>query len=186
MNMKKIILLVLIIPLYTQCQNQTSQLTIQDSLTVDSLKMMVWSLPFKHKDIVIAQAILETGWFKSKNYKVNNNLFGMKQVYTRATTADTTINGYSHYSNWRMSVIDYYVKQSTRESYISTNREQYYHYLDKIYSEVGRSYSSQLKSIIESLDLDNDDPMPVVKKTTIIEKKKQINQKKYLSLQLKP
>ena len=175
--MKKFIMLIMVIPLWTNCQNQTlsPQLTIQDSISIDSLKMMVWSLPFKHKDIVIAQAILETGWFKSKNYQINNNLFGMKQVYTRTTTADTTINGYSHYANWKMSVIDYYLKQSTRESIIPTNREQYYHYLDKIYSEVGKSYSLQLKDIIERLDLDNDDPTPIVVKHA-----KHITNKKYI------
>ena len=87
----------------------------------------------------------------------------MKQVFSRATTADTTINGYSHYPNWKQSVIDYYIKQSTRENIIPTNREQYYHYLDKIYSEVGSSYSSQLKDIIKREGLDNDDPKPIVK-----------------------
>ena len=134
---------------------------------------MVWSLPFKHKDIVVAQAILETGWFKSPTCINNNNLFGMKQVYTRSTTSDTVLNGYSHYRNWRQSVIDYYILQSTRESIIPTTREQYYHYLDKVYSEVGRSYSSQLKDLIQRLDLDNDDPKPVVKEThkKIIHKK---------------
>jgi flagellum-specific peptidoglycan hydrolase FlgJ len=172
------------IPFFSYCQNPLPQdrpLTIKDSVTIDSLKMMIWSLPFKHKDIVIAQAILETGWFKSKNYQINNNLFGMKQVYTRATTADTTINGYSHYANWRMSVIDYYIKQSAREDIISTNREQYYHYLDKIYSEVGKSYSSQLKDIIKRLDLDNDDPQSIVvhhKKENKKEIKKKHHKKK--------
>ena len=108
--MKLILILLLIVPL--SCVNATQQpITYQDSVSVDSLKMMVWSLPFKHKDIIVAQAILETGWFKSKNYQINNNLFGMKQDFSRATTADTTINGYSHYPNWKMSVIDYYLKQ---------------------------------------------------------------------------
>ena len=85
--MKKILLLILTLPLWTSCRNQTPnvQMNYQDSVTVDSLKMMVWSLPFKHKDIVIAQAILETGWFKSKNYQVNNNLFGMKVINVEST-----------------------------------------------------------------------------------------------------
>ena len=116
----------------------------------------------QHPEIVLAQAYVESGLGKSFLFKANHNLFGMKQVYTRATTADTTINGYSHYANWRMSVIDYYIKQSTRESIIPTTREQYFHYLDKIYSEVGSSYSSQLKSIITRLGLDSDDPKPVL------------------------
>jgi uncharacterized FlgJ-related protein len=179
--MKILITLLLIVPL--SCANATQQLPMnyQDSVSVDSLKMMVWSLPFKHKDIIVAQAILETGWFKSKNYQVNNNLFGMKQIYSRATTADSTINGYSHYSNWRMSVIDYYLKQSTRESIVPTTREQYFHYLDKVYSEVGSGYSSQLKDIILRLGLDNDDPQPIVKKAShrkVKHTKKKHNRKK--------
>lgn len=164
-------MVLLIIPI--ACANKAQQPIGDDSLTVKNLNYMVWSLPFKHKDIVVAQAILETGWFKSPTCINNNNLFGMKQVYTRSTTSDTVLNGYSHYRNWRQSVIDYYILQSTRESIIPTTREQYYHYLDKVYSEVGRSYSSQLKDLIQRLDLDNDDPKPVVKEThkKIIHKK---------------
>lgn len=174
--MKLILILLLIVPL--SCANATQQpITYQDSVSVDSLKMMVWSLPFKHKDIIVAQAILETGWFKSKNYQINNNLFGMKQVFSRATTADTTINGYSHYPNWKMSVIDYYLKQSTRENIIPTTREQYYHYLDKVYSEAGSGYSSQLKGIIKRLGLSNDDPKPIFKHKSS-HKKKVIHTKK--------
>ena len=135
----------------------------QDSLTIQNLTYVVWSLPFKHKDIIIAQAILESGWFKSKNCINNNNLFGMRQVYTRTTTADTVINGYSHYPNWKQSVIDYFILQSTRESIVPSNRTAYFHYLDKVYSEDGRSYSNQLKALIKRLDLPSDDPKPTVK-----------------------
>ena len=177
--MKLILILLMVTPIV--CSNRTKpiQNPQDDSLNIKNLTMMVWSLPFKHKDIIVAQAILETGWFKSKNYQVNNNLFGMKQIYSRATTADTTINGYSHYPNWKLSVIDYYIKQSTRENIISTNREQYYYYLDKVYSEVGSSYSSQLKDIIKREGLENDDPKFVSKKTKhIVKKKHTINYKK--------
>ena len=160
------------------CANKSQQPLPDDSLTIKNLNYMVWSLPFKHKDIVVAQAILETGWFKSSTCINNNNLFGMKQVYTRSTTADTVLNGYSHYRNWRQSVIDYYILQSTRENIVSTNREQYYHYLDKVYSEVGSSYSSQLKDIIRREGLENDDPKSIVKKTKHIAKKKHMKRQK--------
>lgn len=125
-----------------------------DSVSVHDIQMAIWALPFKHKDIVLAQAILETGWFKSKNFMNNNNLFGMKQPHTRMTTSDTSYDGYAHYNSWQQSIIDYYILQSTTESVYPRSREQYYHYLDKTYSEVGRSYSSQLKDIIKRLDLD--------------------------------
>ena len=47
--------------------NRILQIANGDTLTTENLSLTVWSLPFKHKDIIIAQAILETGWFKSKN-----------------------------------------------------------------------------------------------------------------------
>ena len=162
---KTLIALLFIIPV--ACANRPKPIQTQqdDSLNVKNLTMAVWSLPFKHKDIVIAQAVLETGWFKSNHCTNNNNLFGMKQCYTRMTTADSVINGFSHYPTWRMSVVDYYLLQSTRESIITSNREAYFRYLDKVYSEEGRNYSNQLKDIINKLGLENDDPKPVVKKT---------------------
>lgn len=161
--MKKILLL-LLIPV--ACSNKTQQnYPGEDStLNVENLKFAVYSLPFKHRDIIIAQAILETGWFTSENCKKNNNVFGMKKAYTRMTTADTVIDGYSHYPSWRHSVIDYYLLQSVTESVYPRNRTAYFNYLDKKYSEVGRSYSNQLKSIIAKLKLDPDEADVVVKK----------------------
>jgi uncharacterized FlgJ-related protein len=130
----------------------TQQKQNRDTLSVDNLRFVVYALPFKYKDIILAQAILETGWFTSDNYVINNNLFGMRRAFSRATTADSTINGYSHYPNWQSSVIDYFLLQSVTEDINPTHsREEYYRYLDRIYSEVGRGYSSQLKSIISRL-----------------------------------
>jgi len=148
------------------CGNNPKPVKIaqEDSLNIKNLTDAVWSLPFKHKDIIIAQAVLETGWFKSNHCVNNNNLFGMKKCYSRLTTADTVINGYSHYPNWRMSVVDYYILQSTRDFIVKSDRATYFNYLDKTYSDDGRDYSKQLKQIIAKLDLDNDDPKPVIKK----------------------
>ena len=137
-----------------KAQNLDTDLTKEDSMNIKNVQMAVWSLPFKHKDIIVAQAVLESGWFKSNNCVKNNNLFGMRRAYTRMTTSDTTLNGYAHYPNWRMSVIDYYLLQSTRESIIPSSRAQYFRYLDKVYSEVGRNYSDQLKDVLSRLNLD--------------------------------
>ena len=164
--MKKVILGILFVVTFYSCKGQELQteLTKEDSMNVKNIQMAVWALPFKHKDIIVAQAILETGWFKSKNCVNNNNLFGMRRAYTRMTTSDTTLNGYAHYANWRMSVIDYYLLQSTRENIIPTSRAQYFHYLDKTYSEVGRNYSDQLKDILSRINLETDEPKTIIKK----------------------
>jgi hypothetical protein len=171
--MKKILFLLLLTPVAcSNAQQDTPIRTIDDSLTVKNVIDAVWALPFKHKDVVVAQAVLESGWFKSKNCVRNNNLFGMRRAYTRTTTADSTIGGFAHYSNWRLSVIDYFLLQSTTESiYPTHSKAEYYHYLDRVYSEVGKGYSSQLKDIIKRIDLPEPengavDEYPVVKKQT--------------------
>ena len=159
----RLLITLLLVSILGSCnaQNLDTDLTKEDSMNVKNVQMAVWSLPFKHKDIIVAQAILETGWFKSKNCVNNNNLFGMRRAYTRMTTSDTTLNGYAHYTNWRQSVIDYYLLQSTREDIIHTTRAQYFHYLDKVYSEVGRNYSDQLKDILSRINLETNEPNPI-------------------------
>jgi uncharacterized FlgJ-related protein len=173
--MKKIVTTIALALTLVSCKSQDldTSLTKEDSINVHNIQMAVWALPFKHKDIIVAQAILETGWFKSKNCVKNNNLFGMRRAYTRMTTSDTTLNGYAHYANWRMSIIDYYLLQATRENIIPTNRTQYYHYLDKVYSEVGRNYSDQLKDILSriNLSIDEEDIKPKVHEQKKLHKK---------------
>ena len=155
--MKKLLIALL---LFTSCNTKAQETIIapEDSVTLHNIQMDVWALPFKYKEIVLAQAILESGWFKSKNFKVNNNLFGMRYPHTRVTCSDSSINGYAHYPNWHMSVVDYYLLQSVTENIVPTHsKEEYYHYLDRIYSEVGRSYSSQLKDILQRIHIEADE-----------------------------
>ena len=155
------------------------QVAMGDTLTVDNLILTIWALPFRHKNIVVAQAILETGWFKSQNCINNNNLFGMRRSYSRISTSDTTIGEYAHYSNWKMSVVDYYLLQSVRESIIRTSRDEYMRYLNSTYSEVGPSYSRQLEDIIKRLDLPKewDDSVKTTKKKSHPKKPVKVNKK---------
>jgi len=154
--MKKLLIALLV---FTSCNAPAqSPLAPEDSVNIHNIQMDVWALPFKYKDIVVAQAILESGWFKSNNFNVNNNLFGMRYPHTRVTCSDSSINGYAHYPNWHMSVVDYYLLQSVTESINPTHsREEYYRYLDRVYSEVGGSYSSQLKSILARINLQTEE-----------------------------
>jgi flagellum-specific peptidoglycan hydrolase FlgJ len=98
-------------------------------------------------DIVFAQAILESSHFKSKIYRENNNIFGMKIAKRRTTTSTGSRNGFSVYSSWRESIIDYYYYQEMILSKRKMNREQYFSFLDKNYAK-GQLYSKKLKDII--------------------------------------
>lgn len=101
-------------------------------------------LKIRFPNIVYAQAILETNGFKSKIFNENHNLFGMKMPVSRPTLAVGTANGYNVYNNWRESVIDYALFQTSYARNI-TNEEDYYNFL-KNYAE-DSLYVYKLKQI---------------------------------------
>ena len=65
------------------------------------------SVGIKYPEIVWAQAILETGHFRSKIFRYNNNMFGMRLARLRKRTAIGKRFGYAIYSSWQESIIDY-------------------------------------------------------------------------------
>ena len=162
-----ILLLIIISTSISVGSTKVIQKRQDDSVTVNKVITAVYTLPFKYKKIIIAQSILETGWFQSKNFRVNNNLFGMKSPSTRVTTSDSSINGYAHYQNWELSVIDYYLMLSVRNDVQNIKSEaEYYKFVDQIYSEMGHSYSDQLKAIINQLKLDELEPKSIIHKAS--------------------
>lgn len=112
----------------------------------DQLLTYIFDLRLEHPYIVFAQAIEESGHFKSEIFQENNNLFGMKMPWNRATTAIGINRGHAVYTSWRQSVIDYaffqmsYMRGLTREEYLSK--------LSKSYAE-NKKYVANLKRIIE-------------------------------------
>ena len=114
----------------------------QDAL-VEELKRL--NVRFPH--IVLAQAILETGYYESRIYNENNNLFGMKQARARATTALGTQLGHAYYNNWKESVTDYALYQAAYLNKLRTEKK-YLSYLDRNYAEA-KDYDKKLLVIIE-------------------------------------
>ncbi len=118
----------------------------QDNL-VEELKKL--NVRFPH--IVLAQAILETGYYESRIYNENNNLFGMKQARARATTAKGTQLGHAYYDDWKESVVDYALYQAAYLNKLRTEKK-YLNYLDKNYAEA-KNYDKALIQIIERENL---------------------------------
>lgn len=102
---------------------------------------------FQRPSIILAQAKLETGHFKSKLFKENHNLFGMKKPWSRATTALGEKNGHAYYHNWRDSLIDYALYQS-RYVKAGITETEYLTQLNDTYA-TDPSYHVKLKRIIE-------------------------------------
>lgn len=104
-------------------------------------------LPFKYPEIVKAQALIETGNFKSAVYLYNNNVFGMKFARQRLTTANGDNLKHASYNTVEESLIDRLLYESKYMSELS--KEGYYSFLDKLYAE-GDNYSVKLKQIIKN------------------------------------
>jgi len=108
------------------------------------------NIKFPH--VVLAQAILETGHFKSEVFAVNHNLFGMKQARIRPTTALGTNIGHAYYNDWKESVYDYALYQAAYLKNAKTE-DQYFEYLGSNYAEA-QHYVRALKRIIRKNKLE--------------------------------
>ena len=97
-------------------------------------------LGIKHPEIVLNQAILESGNFGSDIYKENHNLFGMKEAKVRTTTALGTNRNHAYYTNWKASVIDYCLYQ--RRYYKGGD---YYQFLESKGYATSKQYIQKLK-----------------------------------------
>ena len=85
-----------------------------------------------HANIVLAQSLLETGKYTSKNCRNKNNLFGIRRN-----------NKYQSYKNWKESIIDY--KKSISKRYKGGD---YYKFLENIGYAEDPAYTQLLKEIV--------------------------------------
>lgn len=74
-------------------------------LTISNLLKEIRRNGIKHEKVVIAQAILETGWFTSSVCRNKNNLFGLTNPRT---------GKYYEFNHWTESVKAYYTKVQYR------------------------------------------------------------------------
>lgn len=93
---------------------------------------------FPHPDIITAQAILETGNFKSRNCLERNNIFG---IYNNRKKA------YIEFDSWVDCVIMYKEKILSRYE----SGEDYYMFLDRIGYAEDPDYIKKLRAVVESM-----------------------------------
>lgn len=91
-------------------------------------------------EIVVAQAILETGYYRSEGCKKDNNLFGLYNSNKKE---------YFKFSHWTESVKAY----RDMIQYKYKNNEDYYHFLDRIGYAEDSLYNNKLKNIIKRYGL---------------------------------
>ena len=123
-------------------------------ITGSSLVELIEQMNIQHPKIVVAQAIIESGHFKSKLFQINHNLFGMRKAYQRPTTRipadiDFYFESYAYYHNWQYSVFDYALWQSSFARNLSET--EYLDLLKRTYAE-DEEYISKIKKIISGCD----------------------------------
>ncbi len=99
-------------------------------ITIENLRLVLDFYRVKNPEIVLRQAMLESGGFTSSLFKRSNNLFGMKVPRYRESVTKGFIMAlegkFAFYSYWTDSVKDYKLWQDT--SPVDTD---YYTYLKK-------------------------------------------------------
>jgi len=113
---------------------------ISDSLTLENVYYYLDSIGVHHKDIVLKQAILETGWFKSYSCRKRNNLFGLTNGRTKK---------YYEFNHWKESCIGYrdMVQYKYAKMGYKYEKNDYYHFLVKMHYAADKSYINKLKHI---------------------------------------
>jgi len=102
------------------------------TLTVENLKTALENAGVQHADIVLRQAILETGWFKCTECSLSrNNIFGF--WYKKK---------YIQFDNWK-DCVAYYKRWQDRHY----KGGDYYVFLKKVGFATDPSYVKRLKSI---------------------------------------
>ena len=110
-----------------------------------NLIAMLKDMNVKHYRVAYAQAVVETGNFTSKMFRLNNNLFGMKVSCQRANTCSGSRHGHAYYSTWERSVVDYALYYN---KYLSRLSEcELYRYLGSHYAS-DKNYVTKLKQIV--------------------------------------
>ena len=97
----------------------------------------------EHKDIIIAQSILETGWYKSLWCKNFRNIFGLTMRVDTFRVAQT-------FTKWQYSVRSYYNQIYMKFTKLKAPKTYYAFLVDLPYA-MDPEYINKLKKIVKKL-----------------------------------
>ena len=125
----KIVITLLLLPI--TLWGQTTETVLKELKEQDVL----------YPKIVLAQSILETGWYKCDGCSLdNNNLFGLWNSKKKE---------YYYYSNWKESIGGY--KRGIQYKYFKKEYKDYYHFLTDIGYATDPQYIVKLKNLVNKL-----------------------------------
>ena len=114
-----------------QVKSQTPQ-SVYDELVKQGVK---------YPKVVLAQSILETGWYECDNCSLDkHNIFGLW---------NSRKNEYFYYTNWKESIGGY--KRGIQYKYFKKEYKDYYHFLNDMGYASDPQYTIKLKKIVNKL-----------------------------------
>jgi flagellum-specific peptidoglycan hydrolase FlgJ len=156
-NIINVILSIILIALIVDVSYKKPEIIYLDKIIViyednlfdkDKFAKTIKNTKIKFPHIVYAQSILETGNWNSTIFIENNNLFGMRNSFSRATTANGSSMGYACYNTWKDSLYDYALYQSSYTRHIKTE-DDYFNHLKSSYAS-DPLYVNKLKYLIKT------------------------------------
>ena len=127
--MKKLMTVLCLIPLLSVSQT-----------TVEVLKELK-KQDVKFPEIVLAQSLLETGWYQCTSCSIDvNNLFGLYNSKEKE---------YFKYANWKESIGGY--KRGVQYKYFKKEYKDYYQFLDDIKYASDPQYTIKLRKLVKKL-----------------------------------
>lgn len=109
--------------------------SVSHGQTIEQVRAEIVRQGLPHPDIVLAQARLETGNFKSTRCKRDHNIFGIKHGKRYAT-----------YKRWQDCVTDYKRRISSRYR----SNEDYYTFLKRIHYAADAAYCRKVANIVRT------------------------------------
>ena len=144
MKLKTILFALLLVLMSFTTRKETESVSLTHVLLYEQINQKNIKFP----DIVFAQAVLESGHFKSPLFINQNNLFGMRAPKKRETTAiNKGKKEYALYNDWDSSIEDYLLWQEfTLKNKGNLTRSQYFALLSRVYASDKR-YVTSLKRV---------------------------------------
>ena len=118
-----------------------------ETFSEEALVNLMRNSNIKYPHIVLAQAKLESGGFKSKIFKQNHNMFGMRLPKQRPTTAIGEENGFAVYRDWVDCLYDYALYQAYAMSTVDDESEYFSRLEEKYCTDTG--YVASVKDLIK-------------------------------------
>ncbi len=111
------------------------------SQTVKSVYAELVKQDVKHPEIVLAQSLLETGWYQCDGCSMDvNNLFGLYNSRKKE---------YFPYDNWKKSIGGY--KRGIQYKYFKKDYQDYYQFLNDIGYASDPQYTIKLKKLVKKI-----------------------------------